>query len=399
MTSPAPFLESEAAGAPRPLRIALFTTMVSRGAFAAAFAGMAWALRAQGVSSVDVLFYKEDLEHARRAFPPNVRFVKLRGGRGLRAMGDLRGYLDRTRPDFLISAPVFVNLIAIVTSFVSRWRWSGGRVVITHHHPIELAHQNNRKDNKWLAKALYRFASGSFGVSPGAVSDACRQTYLDPARVPCIPNILGPCEEPETASSHPWLDQKSGFVFVSVSRLVKLKNIDLLVRSFARLARAREARLLICGDGPEREHLHGLIDALGLSDRVDLCGYVPSARLFMRKADAFVLASNEEGFGQVFTEAMSMGCPIIATRSLGGGAEYVLDGGRHGMLVPCNDERALAEAMLRMMDESVRSEYAARSRERARAFTPEHVGRELIEFLATCTGPVHEAARGRGGDA
>ena len=387
MTSPAPSTETEPDARPRSLRVALFTTIVSRGAFGAAFAGMSWALRTQGVLNVDVLYYKGDLEVARTLFPESVQFVKLSGGRGLWAVADLRRYLDRARPDFLISAPVFVNLLAIVTSLVSRWRWSGGRLIITHHHPIELAHRNNKKDNKWLAKALYRFASGSFGVSPGAVDDACRETYLDPARVPCIPNILGPRELSEHGSSHPWLDHKRGFVFVSVSRLVKLKNIDLLIRSFCEVSRQRDAQLLICGEGPEREHLQGLIDAVGANGRIALCGYVPNVRLFMKKADAFVLASNEEGFGQVFTEAMSMGCPIIATRSLGGGAEYVLEGGRCGLLVPCEDPQALAEAMLRMMEDGVRKEYSARARERARAFTPEQVGRDLLAFLASCGGP------------
>jgi glycosyltransferase involved in cell wall biosynthesis len=383
MTS-APATEHGADVRPQSLRIALFTTIVSRGAFSAAFAGMSWALRSQGVLDVDVLYYKGDLEVARARFPESVRFVKLAGGRGLWAVADLRRYLDRERPDFLISAPVFVNLLAILTSLVSRWRWSGGRLIITHHHPIDLAHRNSKKDNKWLAKALYRFASGSFGVSPGAVADACRETYLDPARVPCIPNILGPCEIPGDGSSHPWLDRKRGFVFVSVSRLVKLKNIDLLIRSFCEVARRGDARLLICGDGPEREHLQRLIDTLGANERIALCGYVPNVRVFMEKADAFVLASNEEGFGQVFTEAMSMGCPIIATRSLGGGAEYVLDGGRCGLLVPCEDPQALSEAMLQMMEDGVRKEYASRARERAQAFTPEQVGRDLLAFLATC---------------
>jgi glycosyltransferase involved in cell wall biosynthesis len=367
-----------------PMRIALFTTIISRGAFAAAFAGMSWALRANGIRDVDIVYYKGDLAEPRAGFPDNVRFVKLAGGRGLRAMGPLRRYLDRTRPDFLISAPVFVNLLAIVSSLGSRWRRRGGRLIITHHHPIELAHQNCKKDNKWLAKGLYRFASGSFGVSPGAVSDACHEVGLDPAHVPCIPNILSPADVDPHAPTHPWLDHKEHPVFISVSRLVKLKNIDLLLECFTDVAKQSDARLLICGDGPERAHLQRLIEALALGDRVMLCGYVPNSRLFMMKADAFVLASNEEGFGQVLTEAMSVGCPVISTRSLGGGAEYVLDGGRYGVLVPCGDRSRLVDAMLSMLDAETRRSYAARSLERVQDFLPARVGSDLIAFLQRC---------------
>jgi glycosyltransferase involved in cell wall biosynthesis len=366
------------------MRVAFFIPSPSRGAFAASFAGLAWALRAQGVRDVKVLYYLGEIDPRGCHFPGNVEFVRLRGGRGLWAIRDLRRYVNSFRPDFVISAPVFVNLLAIVASLFSRWRRSGGRLIITHHHPIQLAHENCKKDNKYLVKLLYRLASGSFGVSPESVADACREACLDARKVPCIPNIVAPVSLSDAEQTHPWLDEKDRFTFVSASRLVKLKNIELLLDAFADLVKEADARLLVCGDGPERERLQSLIRTLGLEGRALLCGYVPNPRLFMKRADAFVLASNEEGFGQVLTEAMSVGCPVIATRAQGGGTEYVLEDGAHGLLVPCGDREQLRRAMRRMMEERVRAEYAEKALRRAQAFLPEQVGRDLVEFLVAC---------------
>ena len=247
---------------------------------------------------------------------------------------------------------------------------------------MELSHLNNRKDNMWAAKLLYRFASGSYAISPELIGDAARVAHLDPGKIACIPCPLAPLDLPDGEPTHPWLDEKRHFTFVSASRLIPLKNIDMLLRAFAQVAQVKDARLLIVGEGPERMRLQGVIDSLRLNDRVVLCGYVKNARLYMKGAGAFVLASNEEGFGQVLTEAMSTGCPVICTRATGGGPEYVLDGGKYGILVPCGDQRALEAAMLKMMAAGVQQEYAQKSLLRAQAFSPERVGRDLVEFLA-----------------
>jgi glycosyltransferase involved in cell wall biosynthesis len=99
-----------------------------------------------------------------------------------------------------------------------------------------------------------------------------------------------------------------------------------------------------------------------------------------------VLASNEEGFGQVLVEAMSVGLPVISTDATGGGPRFVLDGGRYGVLVPKGDAEALAAAMISMTDASARAKYAALGRERARDFSPSAVGASLVEFIEKICG-------------
>ena len=74
--------------------------------------------------------------------------------------------------------------------------------------------------------------------------------------------------------------------------------------------------------------------------------------------DAFVLSSDEEGFAQVLTEAMSTGCPVITTDALGGGPRFVTDDGKYGLLVPRGNRAELAGAMERMLQPDVRARYS-----------------------------------------
>jgi glycosyltransferase involved in cell wall biosynthesis len=83
---------------------------------------------------------------------------------------------------------------------------------------------------------------------------------------------------------------------------------------------------------------------LGVADAVDFAGFHANALPFFRQADAFLLSSLGEGFGNVLVEAMGCGTPVISTRCLHGPRE-ILDHGRYGVLVEPGDAEALAVAM------------------------------------------------------
>jgi glycosyltransferase involved in cell wall biosynthesis len=235
-----------------------------------------------------------------------------------------------------------------------------------------------------LVRLLYRFADASFAVSPAVREEVIEVAGLDPARVGCIPNVLPPVPPPAAGCPHPWLaaGRQGGPVFITVGRLEPVKNLPLLLEAFARVAEPLDARLLIAGSGSQEAALRAQIAALGLAGRAELLGYVTSPRPFLAAADAFVLASDEEGFGQVLSEAMREGLPVISTDAAGGGARFVLDDGRAGMLVPKGDREALAQAMTAMADPSIRRRYAALATARAACFAPAPVGTALLELIA-----------------
>jgi glycosyltransferase involved in cell wall biosynthesis len=207
---------------------------------------------------------------------------------------------------------------------------------------------------------------------------------LDPARVGCIPNVLPPLPPPAAGCPHPWLaaERGGGPVFVSVSRLEPVQNLPLLLAAFAEGAQPLDARLLIAGSGSEEARLQAQIETLGLAGRAQLLGYVASTRPYLRAADGFVLASDEEGFGQVLSEAMREGLPVISTDAAGGGARFVLDDGQAGLLVPRGDRAALAQAMSALAEPATRRRYAELARARAASFAPGPVGAALLQLIA-----------------
>ena len=123
----------------------------------------------------------------------------------------------------------------------------------------------------------------------------------------------------------------------------------MLIRAFACLNKVRPCRLLILGEGDSRGELERLASDLDVADNVSMPGWVDNPFAYMAHAQLFVLSSNFEGFGLVLAEALACGCPCVSTDCVSGPSE-ILQGGEIGELVPVGDDRALAEAMQRTLD-------------------------------------------------
>lgn len=174
-----------------------------------------------------------------------------------------------------------------------------------------------------------------------AVADGIVSLGVPRRRIEVIYPGLAPDAAPiEAAADAP--------IIGAVTRLSAEKNIDLLVRAFARAAaRVPEARLRICGDGPERAALESLVVRLNLSVRTEFCGYVEEESRLYGGLRALAMPSALEAFGMAALEAMSHGLPVAATH-VGGLPELVIDG-ETGMLVPPGDEVGLADALLALL--------------------------------------------------
>lgn len=160
---------------------------------------------------------------------------------------------------------------------------------------------------------------------------------------------------------------------VGVSRLVPRKGFDVLIAAVARLARERpRLRLLIGGDGRDRERLAGLVASLGAPAR--LLGRVDDAALPLLYGCADVAAMpcrsrwgglEQEGFGIVFAEAAACGVPQLAGRS-GGATDAVVHGETGIVLDDPRSADACAAAIGRLLDDpDGRARMAVASRRRA----------------------------------
>jgi glycosyltransferase involved in cell wall biosynthesis len=138
---------------------------------------------------------------------------------------------------------------------------------------------------------------------------------------------------------------------------------------------------LIVGEGPQRAHAIERIRRLGLTADAEAVGWVEDPLHFAAYAWAFVLPSDEEGFAQVLTESMSVGCPVITTDAHGGGPRFVTDNGKYGLLVPRGDKEQLAGAMVDMLQVEVRERYSKLGHERTEALSPIASADALLDFI------------------
>ena len=106
---------------------------------------------------------------------------------------------------------------------------------------------------------------------------------------------------------------------LTVCQLIKLKNIDKVIKALNLIKNHYHFTYTIIGTGPEKEYLHDMVNGLGLQNMVFFIDYVPHDQMAneMYKHDIFIMPSYFETFGRVFFEAMAMGIPIICARNSG----------------------------------------------------------------------------------
>ncbi|WP_083803899.1 glycosyltransferase [Desulfonatronospira thiodismutans] len=136
---------------------------------------------------------------------------------------------------------------------------------------------------------------------------------------------------------------------VFVGRFVPAKGLDLLLEAFRQITGKTAAHLVLLGEGPLRPRLESMTRELGLAGRVHFSGFQENPLPWMREATLLALPSRHEGLPTVLIEALACGTQIVATDCPGCSAE-ILEGVKHGQLVPVDNPTALAQAMLRTLN-------------------------------------------------
>ncbi|WP_295543080.1 glycosyltransferase [uncultured Thiohalocapsa sp.] len=257
-------------------------------------------------------------------------------------------YLRRKRPQVMLSDKDRVNRIALLARAVAgtptRLYLRSGTTL-----SVDLASRSalQRRIQRWSVARLYRHAAGVLVPSQGAAADLTTFAGLDPALVQVVPTPVvasSVLSAPPKAPAHPWFHDPAAPLILGVGELSPRKDFATLLRGFALLRTRRRCRLMLLGDGGEREALLAQAAALGISDDLALPGFVPRPYAEIAHADLFALTSRWEGMPLVLVEALALGTPVVATDCPSGPRELLADG-RHGRLVPLGDATALAAAM------------------------------------------------------
>lgn len=153
-------------------------------------------------------------------------------------------------------------------------------------------------------------------------------------------------------------------VIGTAGRVIEQKGLEFLVKAAAMLRpRYPDLRVLVVGDGPEREELEELSRAAGVSDRVHFLGIRMDIPDLLGTFDIYALPSRWEGLPMAVLEAMAAGLPVVASEV--GGVPTAIRDGEEGLLVPAEDTAALARALERLLaDTSLRRQMGEAARRR-----------------------------------
>ena len=290
--------------------------------------------------------------HYLKEVHPEVRIVDLKSQWVPSSLPAIVKYLRQNRPSTLLAALHYPCEIAL---WAKRLAGVPTRIIVSEHNTLSLEAASIPQVSVHLtplaARLFYPWADGIVAVSQGVATDLAQITRLPADRIQVIynpvivPQLFTLAKEP---IDHPWFKPGEPPVVLGVGRLYPQKDFPTLIRAFAQARQVRPARLMILGDGPEREQLTALIEELGLTDSVALPGFIQNPYPYMAKASVFVLSSAWEGLGNVLIEAMAVGTPVISTNCESGPAE-ILDQGKHGFLAPVGDSQAIAESILSVL--------------------------------------------------
>lgn len=261
-------------------------------------------------------------------------------------------------------------------------------LVFTYHtryadysHYADPLPQENVKEfiDHWLAS--FMTACHQVVVPSASIKDMLVKSYGDAIanHISIVPTGV------ETAKysqfDHHEARQKMGWpkdrkVLVTIGRLAKEKNFDLLIKAFARVP-LDDLTLVVIGSGDERKSLEALARELGVAERIQFPGLVPfdEVPVYLAAADLFVFASITETQGLVTLEAMASGLPVAAVDA---------SGTRDAVSPECSvlteaNEEALATGIKEMVERPALPEAREAARSRAREFDVLVQGREMVE--------------------
>ena len=288
-------------------------------------------------------------------------------------------YLRRKRPDALLSAKVSSNLVAVWAR-----RLAGVRTRIVTSDRTLLS--SELKDRGWLnliptLRRTYAHADVLTTVSRGVADDLSQTLDIPSGKIVTIYNPVVNADLFNKAAApfdHAWFQQGGGVpVVLGIGRLTRQKDFGTLLRAFASVRRSRAAKLVILGEGELRPQLEALARELRIAADVDMPGFVQNPEAYMARAAVFASSSAYEGLPNVHIEALAMGCPVVSTDCRSGPAE-ILEGGAYGQLVPVGDSKALAAAIIAVLDEPPPRDWLRR---RAWDFSVERAADRYLEVL------------------
>ena len=296
-------------------------------------------------------------------------------------VGQLRRAVDRRAPDIVETHMIKSHFLTLAAGLARGRRW------VAYHHGYTTTDAKMRLYNQLNRVTLPR-ASRIITVC-GPFARQLADLGVSPEKISVVHSSVAAASAPR-AEDVSELKARLGVgegerVVLSVGRLSREKGHVGLVHSLEHLRRIAPAlrfKLIIVGEGPERERVEATASSLGLSESVVFAGHASDVRPYYAVADVLALPSHSEGSPLVLLEAMAAGVPVVAT--LVGGVPEVATDGETALLAAPHDPAAFASALARLLaDASLARALASKAAAHvAERFSPEARARSLVEIYS-----------------
>ncbi|WP_314201340.1 N-acetyl-alpha-D-glucosaminyl L-malate synthase BshA [Capnocytophaga sputigena] len=209
-------------------------------------------------------------------------------------------------------------------------------------------------------------------VSESLKRDTLRLFNVD-KDIKVIPNFIGlqktervsPCKRSVMASA-------DELIVTHISNFRKVKRVDDVVRVFYGIQQQLPAKLIMVGDGPDREIADQLCKDLGIKKKVLFLGNTSDIDRILCFTDLFLLPSESESFGLSALEAMAAGVPVVSSNA--GGLSEVNEEGVSGYLCPIGDVQTMAEKAIYILSDKDRlAQFKQNARKVAARFDEEKI--------------------------
>ena len=368
----------------KPKQIAIFTHGIKRGPFARLGTTLARGFQESGINCDLVILQTTETQRAKY---PDVRVVSLGVKRAALSLFPLVKYLRQRQPEIVFTMPSYFNVLAIWARYLSG---VNTKIIMGEHNicsletKIEHGEKLKIRYLPLLMRYVYPSGDGLIGVCEDTLKDLATQMRVAP-NIPTkvISNPIDVKQIQQLSNQpidHPWFQKRDRPIVLTVARMAKQKQLDLLLHAFAEVKAKIPARLIILGDGLLREQLTNLCQQLGIREAVWMPGYKHNPYKYMAACDLFVLYSAWEGCPIALEEALACGAAIVVNDALGGSKDLV-GGGKYGAIAPNNNLEALADKMLEILRNSqLKKHYQQQALIRSQDFQYQNITQQYLNF-------------------
>lgn len=331
--------------------------------------------------AVDLLMVKAKGPHVKN-IPEGVNQIKFKQSSTWLCLPELIWHLWKHKPRFILAAKHRGVALAVTAKALAN---SDTKIIgqIHTNTSATFANKSNSKRNTRFRemRKYYPRLDALVGVSQGVLDDI--ESII--GKLPfnkALPNALFDdtiytvAEQP---IDHPWLIESEIPVVMSAGRMTEQKDFATLVKAFAIATQSQPLRLMIIGEGEQKQSLEALSEQLNISDVITFIPFQTNLPAWLDKADIFACSSAWEGLGNVVAEALAVGKPIASTDCKSGPRE-ILEDGKFGELTPVADAEALAQAILKVT--ANRAEFPTQAaKDSARRFHLDVSAKQYLSFF------------------